>query len=203
VDAYKRDIVNDRWIPTDEGPSASTLSMEVYSGQHRLWAIFRVRQGHAHLRHPDTLLDEAKFFIESRSDSLALGRLQMVVDPKLGNRTSGFCKAMMRGLSPRVQVHQRRYRRIRLQERDSVLRSGRHNTAPLVGPKCRPQSPRACLWYGPEKIEPFAKRLREIKFPDDGGPAKAAVRLRSSTPSRTAATWHWWRTRRPFRRLTP
>lgn len=169
VDAYKRDIVNDRWIPTDEAIGVN-LSMEVYNGQHRLWAIFE--SGKAMPIYVTwNVLDEAKFFIESGAIRSLSERLQMVVDPKLGNRTSGFCKAMMRGLSPRVKFTNADIAEFAYKW-DSVLQWVAQHY-PIGRAEVQAAIAKAYLWYGPEKIEPFAKRLREIKFPDDGDPAKA------------------------------
>jgi hypothetical protein len=63
VEAYKRDIENDHWIPTDESIGVN-LAFEVYNGRHRLLAI--IGTGRAMPMYVTwNVLNEAKFFIES------------------------------------------------------------------------------------------------------------------------------------------
>jgi hypothetical protein len=172
VDSYKRDIMNDCWVPSDEAIGIN-LSFEVYNGQHRLWAI--IESGKPMPMYVTwNVLDAAKFFVESGAKRTLAERLKMVVEPKLGNRTSGFCKAIMRGLTPRVKYTDAEIAAFAdkwdhlLEWVAEHLPIGRAEVQAAIG--------KAYLWYGPEKVEPFCYRLREIKFPDDGDPAKALFR---------------------------
>ncbi len=172
VEAYKRDIDNDRWIPTDEAIGIN-LSFEVYNGQHRLWAIFESGKPMP-MYITWNVLDEAKFFVESGAKRTLAERLKMVVDPPLGNRTSGFCKAIMRGLGTRLKYTDSDIAEFACKWDD--LLNWVHTHLPVARAEVQAVVAKAYLWYGPEKIEPFCYRLRELKFPDDGDPAKALFR---------------------------
>lgn len=168
VDSYKRDIVNDCWVPSDEAIGIN-LSFEVYNGQHRLWAI--IESGKAMPMYVTwNVLDEAKFFVESGAKRTLAERLKMVVEPKLGNRTSGFCKAIMRGLSPRVKFTDAEIADFAAKWDTLLDWVAEH--LPIGRAEVQAPVAKAYLWYGKEKVEPFCYRLREIKFPDDGDPAK-------------------------------
>lgn len=172
VEAYKRDIDNDRWIPTDEAIGIN-LSFEVYNGQHRLWAIFESGKSMP-MYVTWNVLDEAKFFVESGAKRTLAERLKMVVDPPLGNRTSGFCKAIMRGLGTRLKYTDSDIAEFACKWDD--LLNWVHTHLPVARAEVQAVVAKAYLWYGPEKVEPFCYRLRELKFPDDGDPAKALFR---------------------------
>lgn len=182
VEAYKRDIMNDRWIPTDEAIGIN-LSMEIYNGQHRLWAIFESNKPMP-IYVTWNVLDEAKFFIESGAIRSLSERLQMVVDPKLGNRTSGFCNAVMRGVSSRVKytnadIAEFAYKWDKLIEWVS-------DHYPIGRAEVQAAVAKAYLWHGPELIEPFCRRLRDIDFDDKTDPARALyVSLQHSKQNRS------------------
>lgn len=169
VEAYKRDIVNDRWIPTDEAIGIN-LSFEVYNGQHRLWAVYESGKPMPFYI-TWNVLDEAKFFVESGAKRTLAERLKMVTEPRLGNRTSGFCKAIMRGLGTRTKWTDSDIADFAAKWDDLLVWVSEH--LPTARAEVQAAVAKAYLWYGGEKIEPFCYRLRNIKFPDDGDPAKA------------------------------
>lgn len=169
VEAYKRDIQNGHWIPTDESIGIN-LSFEVYNGQHRLWAIIEANQPMP-LYFTWNVLDEAKFFIESGAIRTLSERLKMAVEPRLGNRTSGFCKAIMRGVTNRSRWTNAEIADFACKWDSLLVWVAEH--IPIARAEVQAAIAKAYLWYGGELIEPFCHRLRNIKFPDDGDPAKA------------------------------
>jgi len=168
-DAYKRDIENGRWIPSDESIGID-YNHTVYNGRHRLTAILESgKEWPFYITF--NCLEEAKFTVDSGAKRNSSEKLRMVIDTKLGNRTTGFCKAIMRGVQSRVQYT------------ETEIAEFAHQWEPLIGwisknlPTARAEVQaaiaKAYLYYGPEKIEPFCERLREVKFTEDNDPARA------------------------------
>lgn len=168
-DAYKRDIESDRWIPSDESIGID-YNHTVYNGRHRLTALVETgKEWPFYITF--NCLEEAKFTVDSGAKRNSSEKLRMVIDTKLGNRTVGFCKAIMRGVQSRVRYT------------ETEIAEFAHQWEPLVGwisqhlPTARAEVQaalaKAYLFYGPEKIEPFCERLREVKFTEDNDPARA------------------------------
>lgn len=168
-DAYKRDIETDRWIPSDESIGIDFNGV-VYNGRHRLTAL--VESGKEWPFYVTfNCLEEAKFTVDSGAKRNQSEKLRMVIDTKLGNRTTGFCKAIMKGLQNKLRYTETEIAEFAHKWQDLVLWTsknlpkGRVEVQAAVG--------KAYLWYGPEKIEPFAERLRDVRFTEDGDPARA------------------------------
>ena len=175
VDKYKRDMMNGSWIPTDEAIGVDYQG-HVYNGRHRLTAITELwEEGHkieVPLYFTFNVLTTARFVIDSGRVRPMSDRLRLIVDTPLGNRTAGFCKAVMRGSA-----------KSKLKYTESEVAAFSHKWESLIAwiaknlPYARAEVQaavaKAYLWYGPEKIEPFCERFREIKFIDDGDPARA------------------------------
>jgi len=168
-DAYKRDIESDRWIPSDEAIGIDFNGV-VYNGRHRMTALvesgkewpFYVTFG---------CLEEAKFTVDSGAKRNSAEKLRLVIDTKLGNRTTGFCKAIMKGLQSKV-----RYTETEIAEfahKWQHLVAWVSTTLPGARAEVQAAIAKAYLWHGPDKIEPFAERLRDVKFTEDGDPARA------------------------------
>lgn len=168
IEAYKRDISNDHWIPTDEAIGIN-LSKEVYNGQHRLWAIHDSGKSMP-MYITWNVLDEAKFFVDTGAIRNISEKLRMVIDPMLGNRTSGFCKAIMRGLNPKVKFTGADIAEFATKYQNLINWVAKHY--PIGRAEVQAVLAKAYLWYGPELIEPFCDRLRNIRFTEND-PARA------------------------------
>lgn len=168
-DAYKRDIDGDRWIPSDEAIGIDFNGV-VYNGRHRLTAL--VESGKEWPFYVTfNCLEEAKFTVDSGAKRNSAEKLRLVIDTKLGNRTTGFCKAIMKGLQNKVRYTETEIAEFAHKWQDLVA----WISVNLPGARAEVQAAvaKAYLWYGPEKMEPFAERLREVKFTEDGDPARA------------------------------
>lgn len=168
-DAYKRDIDNERWIPSDEAIGIDFNGV-VYNGRHRLTALVEsTKEWPFYVTF--NCLEEAKFTVDSGAKRNSSEKLRMVIDAKLGNRTIGFCKAIMKGLQSKSRYTETEIAEFAHKWQDLVswisinLPGARAEVQAAIG--------KAYLWYGPEKIEPFAERLRDVKFIEDGDPARA------------------------------
>ncbi len=167
-DAYKRDIEGDRWIPSDESIGVDYKG-NVYNGRHRMTALSESQKEWPFYM-TFNALEEAKFTVDSGAKRNSSEKLSLVMNARLGNRTTGFCKALMKGLQSRT-----RYTETEIAEFahkwESVI-----NWVSLNVPNTRAEVQaaiaKAYLWYGPEKIEPFCERFKEVKF-FEGDPAKA------------------------------
>ena len=94
-----------------------------------------------------------------------------MIDTKLGNRTTGFCKAIMKGLTSKVRHTETEIAEFAHKWQDLIAWISQN----LPGARAEVQAAigKAWLWYGPEKNGPFCERLREVKFTEDGDPARA------------------------------
>lgn len=168
-DAYKRDIENERWIPSDESIGIDYNHI-VYNGRHRMTALMESgKEWPFYITF--NCLEEAKFTVDSGAKRNSSEKLRMVIDTKLGNRTTGFCKAVMRGVQSRV-----RYTETEIAEfahQWEPLISWVSKNLPTARAEVQAAVGKAYLFYGPEKIEPFCERLREVKFTEDTDPARA------------------------------
>lgn len=168
-DNYKRDILNENWIPSDESIGIDYDGVP-YNGRHRMTAL--VESG---CEYPFYItfnaLKEAKFTVDSGAKRSPSEKLKLIVDTTLGNRTVSFCKAVMRGLGTR------------LRPTETEIAEFAHKWEPMLDwvskniPKQRAEVQAAIaksyLWYGPELIEPFCERLTTLTFVEDGDPARA------------------------------
>jgi len=168
-DAYKRDIDNDRWIPSDESIGIDFNGV-VYNGRHRLTAL--VESGKEWPFYVTfNCLEEAKFTVDSGAKRNSAEKLRLVIDTKLGNRTTGFCKAIMKGLQSKVRYTETEIAEFAHKWQDLIAWIS--SNLPVARAEVQAAIAKAYLWYGPEKIELFAERLREVKFTEDGDPARA------------------------------
>lgn len=175
VDKYKRDMMNGSWIPTDEAIGVDYQG-RVYNGRHRLTAITELwAEGHqieVPLYFTFNVLTTARFVIDSGRVRPMSDRLRLIVDTPLGNRTAGFCKAVMRG-SAKSKIKYTESEVAAFSHKWESLIAWIATNLPYARAEVQAAVAKAYLWYGPEKIEPFCERFREIKFIDDGDPARA------------------------------
>lgn len=168
-DAYKRDIIENRWIPSDESIGIDYKGV-VYNGRHRTTAL--VESGKSWPFYMTfQCLEEAKFTVDSGAKRNAADKLKIVLNTKLANRTTGFCKSLMKGTTGKI-----RYTETEVAEfasKWSEIINWVHENLPLARAEVQAVVAKAYLWYGPEKIGPFCERLREVRFTEDGDPARA------------------------------
>lgn len=168
-DGYKRDIEADRWIPSDEAIGID-YKHTVYNGRHRLTALVETgKEWPFYITF--NCLEEAKFTVDSGAKRNSSEKLRMVIDTKLGNRTVGFCKAIMRGVQSRVRYTETEIAEFAHKWEPLVEWISKH--LPTSRAEVQAAIAKAYLFYGPEKIEPFCERLREVKFSEDNDPARA------------------------------
>lgn len=168
-DAYKRDIENERWIPSDESIGID-YNHVCYNGRHRLTALSESTKDWPFYITFNSL-EEAKFTVDSGAKRNSSEKLRMVVDAKLGNRTVGFCKAIMRGLQSRVRYTETEIAEFAHKWEPLILWISKN--LPVGRAEVQAAVAKAYLYYGPEKVEPFCERLRELKFTEDNDPARA------------------------------
>lgn len=168
-DAYKRDIESERWIPSDESIGID-YNHVVYNGRHRLTALSETTKEWPFYITFNSL-EEAKFTVDSGAKRNSSEKLRMVVDAKLGNRTVGFCKAIMRGLQSRVRYTETEIAEFAHKWEPLIIWISKH--LPVARAEVQAALAKAYLYYGPEKIEPFCERLRELRFTEDNDPARA------------------------------
>lgn len=168
-DSYLRDLLSDRWIPSDESLGIDFKGIP-YNGKHRLTALIESKKEWPFYM-TFNALEEAKFTVDSGAKRNSAEKLKLIIDTKLGNRTVGFCKAIMRGLQSRVRYTETEIAEFAFKWKDLVEWIYQH--IPRARAEVQAAIGKAYLWYGPELVEPFCDRLRELHFVQDGDPAKA------------------------------
>jgi hypothetical protein len=188
VQVYKRDIVSDRWVPSHEA-IAFNLSQNMFDGQHRCLAILEAGKGWP-IWVVFNVLDEAKFTADSGAKRNQAEKLAMVVDPSLGNRTTGFIKAIMRGTGTRMRYSESEIAEFAFKWQTITNWVGEH--LPTMRADVQAAVAKGVIWYGEEKFIPFCERIRNLQFTGDGDPAKALYRFiqaarvkRSNNPMET------------------
>jgi hypothetical protein len=169
LEEYKRDFVNGRWIPSDEGIGVN-LSSCLFNGQHRLTAIVETGISYP-LWITFNVLDEAKFVTDSGAKRTTSEKLQMVVDTRLGGRVAGMLKALMRGTADRMKFSDPEVAEFAAKW-EHVIQWVKDNAHGLRA-EVQAAIAKAYLWYGEDAIKPFCDRISNIQFDGEGDPAKA------------------------------
>lgn len=168
-DGYKRDIIEGRWIHSDESIGIDYKGV-VYNGRHRTTAL--VESGKTWPFYITfNCLEEAKFTVDSGAKRNASEKLQVILNTKLKNRTTGFCKALMKGTAGKLRYTETEVAEFASKWEELIDWIGEN--LPAARAEVQAVLAKAYLWYGPEKVVPFCERLREVKFSDDGDPARA------------------------------
>jgi hypothetical protein len=168
-EAYKRDIENERWVPSDESIGVDYNGI-VYNGRHRLTAMSEINKEWPFYI-TFNALEEAKFTVDSGAKRNSAEKLRLIIDAKLGNRTTGFCKCIMNGLQNKQRYTETEVAEFAHKWEELILWVSNH--LPLMKAEIQASIAKAYIWYGPEKIEPFCRRFRELRFNEDGDPARA------------------------------
>jgi hypothetical protein len=167
-ESYKRDIMAGRWVPSDESIGIDFKGV-VYNGRHRLTALVESEREYPFYI-TFNALEEAKFTVDSGGKRTSSEKLKLLVKTPLGNKTTAFCRACMKGLNPRIKYTESEVAEFACKWENLIewisiqLPTARSEVQAVVA--------KAYLWYGPNKIEPFCKRLRDISF-EEGDPARA------------------------------
>lgn len=168
-DTYKRDILTDRWIPSDEAIGIDYNGV-VYNGRHRLTALFESEKEWPFYM-TFNCLEEAKFTVDSGAKRSSSEKLRLVINANMGNRTTGFCKAIMRGLNGKLRFTETEIAEFAIKWENLIVWISEH--VPTQRAEVQAAIAKAYLWYGPEKIVPFCERLCKLTFAEDGDPARA------------------------------
>lgn len=170
-EAYKRDILNDCWIPSDESIGID-YNHVVYNGRHRLTALIESEKEWPFYI-SFNCLEDAKFTVDSGAKRSSGEKLSMVVDSQLGGgRTTGFLRALMRGVNANVKYSETEIAEFANQWQPLITWIHKH--LPKGKAEVQAAVAKAYLFYGPDKIEEFCQRLRGVEFgTKQADPAKA------------------------------
>jgi uncharacterized protein (DUF427 family) len=167
-DNYKRDILNGDWIPSDESIGID-VNGHVYNGRHRMTALVE-----SEIEYPFYVtfnaLEQAKFTVDSGAKRTAAEKLKLVIDTPLGSKTSSFCKALMnsgdnkRFTETEIALFASKWQPLLAWVKEFV---------PTQKVEVQAAIAKAYLLFGPEKIEPFCRRLSNLTFNGEDDPAKA------------------------------
>lgn len=170
VEALQRDIEGDRWLPTHESIAIDTNN-QIGDGQHRINAFLNSKKDEVCFYVTFNVLPEAKFAIDSGSKRSSAEKLSMVVDKNWGSKVTGFCRVIMRGLDKKV-----RFTDIEIAEFatkwqpviDWVM-----NNLPKAPAEIQAAIGKMYIFYGPDLLIDFCDRYKNIRFTEEGDPAKA------------------------------
>lgn len=170
VEALQRDIDADRWLPTHES-IAIDINGQTNDGQHRLTAFLASSKDEVCFYVTFNVLPEAKFAVDSGSKRTTGEKLSMVVDKKWGSKVTGFCRAIMRGVNARV-----RYTDAEIAEFatkwDPIIDWVMDN-CPKAPAEIQAAIAKMYIFYGPNLIVDFCDRYKNVRFIEEGDPAKA------------------------------
>lgn len=170
VEALQRDIEAGRWLPTHES-IAIDVNGQTNDGQHRLTAFLNSSKSEVCFYITFNVLPEAKFAVDSGSKRTTGEKLSMIVDRKWGSKVTGFCRAIMRGINAKV-----RYTDAEIAEFATTWEPVVEwvmNHCPKAAAEIQAAIAKMYIFYGPDLIVDFCDRLKNVRFVEEGDPAKA------------------------------
>jgi hypothetical protein len=170
IDAYKRDIENNRWIDTGESIEIDENGL-MYNGQHRLSAVVAANQPCV-FYFTFNCCCEARYAVDQGGKRDVTDKINQVLENSGGNRTGAIARGMMRGIDNTKETFTHmeiiefttRYGNIIEWAAKSLRGIGRRDIQAAVA--------KAALWYGIDAMQPFADRLNSIVFPSANDPCK-------------------------------
>lgn len=170
VDALQRDIEAGRWLPTHES-IAIDVDGQINDGQHRLTAFLNSSNDEVCFYITFNVLPEAKFAIDSGSKRTTGEKLSMIVDKRWGSKVTGFCRAIMRGVSAKVRYTDAEIAEFATNWETVIDWVMTH--CPSAPAEIQAAIAKMYIFYGPDLIEDFCERYRNVRFIEEGDPAKA------------------------------
>jgi hypothetical protein len=170
VEALQRDIESDRWLPTHESIAIDTNG-QAGDGQHRINAFLASKKQEVCFYFTFGVLPESKFAIDSGSKRSVGEKMQMVVDRRWGNKTAGFCKAIMRGLDAKLSYTPSEITEFAIQWSEVIDWVMTH--IPKAQAEVQAAVGKMYIFYGPALLSDFCDRIKNVRFVDEGDPAKA------------------------------
>lgn len=170
VEAIQRDIEGNRWLPTHESIAIDTNN-EIGDGQHRINAFLNSTKNEVCFYITFNVLPEAKFAIDSGSKRTSAEKLSMIVDKKWGPKVTGLCRAMMRGLNTKVRFTDIEIAEFATQWQPVIDWLIEH--IPNAPAEIKAAIGKMYIFYGPDLLIDFCDRYKNIRFTEEGDPAKA------------------------------
>lgn len=170
VEALQRDIEAGRWLPTHES-IAIDVNGQTNDGQHRLTAFLNSSKSEVCFYITFNVLPEAKFAVDSGSKRNTGEKLSMIIDRKWGSKVTGFCRAIMRGVNAKA-----RYTDSEIAEFATTWEPVVEwvmNHCPKAAAEIQAAIAKMYIFYGPDLIADFCDRFRNVRFIEEGDPAKA------------------------------
>lgn len=169
IEAYARDMQAGRWLPTDESLSID-YNGEWYDGQHRLNAVIQSGASVVFYITWNSLI-EARFGVDQGVVRSATEKLDLVLENNIGTKLAAICRSMMRGISGAGT---------KWTDAEICQFASKHGpviewvakACPGIRADVQAVIAKAALWYGVDRIEPFAKRLADVMFTCKDDPAR-------------------------------
>jgi len=170
VEALQRDIDAGRWLPTHESIAVDANGL-VNDGQHRLTAFLGSKQQEVCFYITFNVLPEAKFAVDSGSKRTTGEKLSMIIDKKWGSKVTGFCRAIMRGVNVKVRYTDAEIAEFATSWEPVVEWVMTH--CPKAAAEIQAAIAKMYIFYGPDLIIDFCDRFKNVRFIEEGDPAKA------------------------------
>jgi hypothetical protein len=169
LEAYARDIENDRWIETGESIEFDAEG-NLYNGQHRFSAVVMANKA-ALFWVTFNCSVEARYGVDQGVVRSATEKISLVMENKIGDKLPAVARSMMRGLSKLGMKFSN------VEITDFALKYGpmiEWATRQCKGCRADVQAAvaKAALWYGIDAVEPFTKQLTNLHFDGVDDPAK-------------------------------
>lgn len=177
-DALSRDMVNGRFIQTDDSISLNKIS-NCHDGQHRETAIIKAAKLDPNFKgwplyYTWNVPVEAIYTKDSGKNRTTYHRLQILSpDLKLTQKHMAVCRAMMMGMTSRTMTYtDSEVGEFFIKHKDVISWIGKFKCLAKQRADLQAVMGKALLWWGVGVVEPFLQRLQTMQFTGDGDPAK-------------------------------
>jgi len=170
AEALQRDMESGRWLPTHES-IAIDVNGQTNDGQHRLTAFLNSSKTEVCFYITFNVLPEAKFAVDSGSKRTTGEKLSMIIDRKWGSKVTGFCRAIMRGVNAKLRYTDAEIAEFATLWEPVIEWVMTH--CPKAPAEIQAAIAKMYIFYGPDLIADFCDRYRNVRFIEEGDPAKA------------------------------
>lgn len=183
--AYKRDILADRWLQTDEAIGID-VNGNLYNGQHRCTAVAETDKAVV-FYFTFNVPVEAKFVVDSGVKRSTNEKLSYLIDHNMSTRLAAVARSMLRGTAvSRFKFSDSEIGAFAMKYKDDI------EWITKEMPKVRSDAQAAILKYalhlGRDKILPFCQRYQALDFQNPNSPVAALYKFLAKTKGDTGTT---------------
>jgi hypothetical protein len=183
--AYKRDIIADRWLQTDEAIGID-VNGNLYNGQHRCTAV--AETGKAVVFYfTFNVPVEAKFVVDSGVKRSTNEKLSYIIDHHMSTRLAAVARSMLRGISvARFKFSDSEIGEFAMKYKEDI--EWVNKVMPKVRSDAQAAILKCALKHGRDKILPFCERYQALDFQTPNSPIAALYKFLAKTKGDSGTT---------------